>query len=321
MVLDKLRFKKIKGDASFRTFYRKKARNKKSIIVFATKEKEKNLLIYDAINSLLIKNKILAPKLYKENYKKNFIEIEDFGDDTISKILKKKKSNKINLYKKSIDLLIKVQKIKQDKTKNFKGKIYKIPIYNKAKLFAETKLFLDWYAKKYVSKDKKINFNIEIKKQIRFLLSRLKLKNRIFVHRDFHVSNLIRYKKQIAIIDTQDALIGNRAYDLASLIDDVRFKSSKEFKDRIYNYYLKLNKKKINENTFKNDFEILSVLRNMKIIGIFTRLAVRDKKKIYLKLIPYTWRLIELRIKDNKIFDDLKKVLDFNFSKEIRNLK
>jgi hypothetical protein len=47
---DKL--KKIKGDASFRSFYRKSSSKKKSIIVFASKEKEKNLLIYDAINSL-----------------------------------------------------------------------------------------------------------------------------------------------------------------------------------------------------------------------------------------------------------------------------
>ena len=321
MLLDKSKLKKIKGDASFRTFYRKKIGNKKSIIVFATKEKKKNLLIYDAINSLLIKNRILAPKLYNESYKKNFIEIEDFGNDTVFNLLKKKDSNKINLYKKSIDLLIKIQKIKQNKTKNFKGKNYKIPIYNNAKLFAETKLFLDWYSKKYASKNKKLNFNIEIKKQIKFLLTKLKLKNNIFVHRDFHVLNLIRCKKQLAIIDTQDALIGNRAYDLASLIDDVRFKSSKEFKDHIYNYYLNLNKKKFNVDVFQNDFEILSVLRNMKIIGIFTRLAVRDKKKMYLKLIPYTWRLIELRTKNNKKFDDLKKILDLNFSKKIRNLK
>ena len=321
MSLDKSKLKKIKGDASFRTFYRKKNGNKKSIIVFATKEKEKNLLIYDAVNRLLIKNKILAPKLYNETYKKNFIEIEDFGNNTIFNILKKKRNNKINLYKKSVDLLIKIQKIKQNKTKNFKGKNYKIPIYNKAKLFDETKLFLDWYAKKYISKDKKLKFNTKIKKQIKFLLSKLKLKNNIFVHRDFHVSNLIMYKKRIAIIDTQDAVIGNKAYDLVSLVDDVRFKSSKEFKDHIYNYYLKLNKKQINKDTFQNDFEILSVLRNMKIIGIFTRLALRDKKNIYLKLIPYTWKLIELRIKNNKIFNDLKKILDFNFSKEIRKHK
>ena len=116
-------------------------------------------------------------------------------------------------------------------------------------------------------------------------------------------------------------MIGNRAYDLASLIDDVRFKSNKKLKDTIYNYYAKLNNKKINKVTLLNDFEILSVLRNMKIIGIFTRLAVRDKKKVYLKLIPYTWKLIELRLKNNNIFDDLKKILDFNFSKELRNLK
>ena len=321
MLSDKLKLKKIKGDASFRSFYRKKKGKKKSIIVYATKEKEKNLLIYDAINRLLIKNKILAPKLYKENYKKNFIEIEDFGDDTVFNLLRKKGSNKIKLYKKSINLLNKIQTIKQNQTKNFKGKNYKIPIYDNDKLFKETKLFFDWYAIKYISKKNLSKFNIEIKKQIKFLLSNLKLKNNIFVHRDFHVSNLMEYKRQLATIDTQDALIGNRAYDLASLIDDVRFKSNKKLKDNIYNYYLKLNKKKINRVILLNDFEILSVIRNMKIIGIFSRLALRDKKVKYLKFIPYAWRLIELRIKNNEIFYKLKNLLDFNFPKKIRNVK
>ena len=49
-----------------------------------------------------------------------------------------------------------------------------------------------------------------------------------------------------------------------------------------------------------NDFEILSVLRNLKIIGIFTRLSIRDKKHNYLKLIPYAWKLIEQRTENNK---------------------
>ena len=188
-------------------------------------------------------------------------------------------------------------------------------------MFAETQLFLNWYAKQYISKKERPHLNSKIKKQVKLLLSKLKLKNNIFVHRDFHVSNLIRFKNQLAIIDTQDAMIGNKAYDLASLIDDVRFKSSKEFKNNIYNYYLKLNKKRINDEIFKNDFEILSVLRNIKIIGIFTRLAIRDKKKVYLKLIPHAWKLIEWRVKDNKIFNELKKILEVNFSQKIRNLK
>ena len=83
----------------------------------------------------------------------------------------------------------------------------------------------------------------------------------------------------------------------------------------IYEIYLDLNNK-INKLKFKNDFEILSVLRNLKVIGIFTRLAKRDRKK-YLKLIPYAWKLIESRINNNNILD-LKKTLDVNFPKKIR---
>ena len=82
---------KIKGDASLRNFYRKKNKNYTSILVFAKREKFKNLLVYDAINKILNKNKVLAPNLYKENYNKNYIEIEDFGDETIFRVLRKKK--------------------------------------------------------------------------------------------------------------------------------------------------------------------------------------------------------------------------------------
>ena len=72
----------------------------------------------------------------------------------------------------------------------------------------------------------------------------------------------------------------------------------------------------LNESKFKNDFDILSVIRNLKIIGIFTRLAIRDGKKRYLKLIPRAWELINIRI-NNQIFSELKKLLDKNFKKEL----
>ena len=70
---------------------------------------------------------------------------------------------------------------------------------------------------------------------------------------------------------------------------------------------------------FQNDFEILSVLRNLKVIGIFTRLAFRDGKRKYLKLIPRAWKLIKNRVNNNDIFKDLKKILEDNFPKKIRN--
>ena len=76
--------------------------------------------------------------------------------------------------------------------------------------------------------------------------------------------------------------------------------------------------KKLDKFKFKNDFEILSILRNLKIIGIFTRLAIRDGKKNYLKLIPYAWFLINMRINDNKVFIDLKKLLNESFKGKIK---
>jgi len=310
----------IKADASFRKFYRKKIKKKSSIIVYAEKEKIQNLLNYDSVNKLLLQKNINAPRLLSENFNQNLIEIDDLGTKTILDILKKKNTNKLKIYKKILVILIKLQKIKLKKIKNFKKKFYKIPIYSNKLIFNEANLFLDWYIPKIVNKNKKLKIKKELKKIITSLIKKIQLPNTTFVHRDFHVSNLMIKKNKISVIDSQDAVYGNIAYDLASLIDDVRLKTSKNIKEMIYQSYLNLNKKKINKIKFKNDFEILSVLRNLKIIGIFTRLAIRDKKKKYLKFIPYAWNLIELRLKNNIIFKDLKYCLDVNFSKKIRLL-
>ena len=306
------KFKKIQGDASFRKFYRNKKNN--SIVVVANKEKNKNLLTYDAINKILIKNKILAPKLLNQNYSSNYIEIQDLGNETIFQLLKKKKINRYFIFKKIIKNLNKLQSIKDKKIKNFKNRLYKVKEYNNNILFNETKLFCDWYVVNKLPKKKSIKFNHKFKKEVKFLLSKLNYKNDTFVHRDFHVSNLMYLNNKIGVIDGQDALIGNQAYDLASLIDDVRFKTSNKFKEKVYNYYLKTNKK-IKLKKFSIDFEILSVLRNLKIIGIFMRLAERDNKKKYLKLIPYAWQMIDYRANKNKVFDNLIFLLKKNFPK------
>ena len=139
MNLNKL--KKLTGDASFRNFYR----GKKNIFVYCKKNKKSNLLIYDTINKILIKKNILAPKLISQNYTNNYIEIEDFGDMTVFKKFKKKKINKKIYYKKILDLLINIKKIKIKKHKTFLKTEYKIPQYTSKKILDESNLFLDWY--------------------------------------------------------------------------------------------------------------------------------------------------------------------------------
>ena len=101
----------IAGDASFRKFFRIKLKRSSKIIVTASKEKYNNLIAYSAVNNFLIKNKIIAPKIFQYNLSKGIIVIEDFGDTTFRKILTKKK-NKLPIYKKLVDLLLKIQKIK-----------------------------------------------------------------------------------------------------------------------------------------------------------------------------------------------------------------
>jgi aminoglycoside/choline kinase family phosphotransferase len=129
-------------------------------------------------------------------------------------------------------------------------------------------------------------------------------------------------KNKIGLIDSQDAVIGNPLYDVASLIDDVRIVIPKKVQDELFNYYFAKSRfKKKDKLNFKNDFDILSVQRNLKILGIFVRLFKRDKKSNYLRYLPYTWSLIERRMK-NPIFHKLstlmKKYLQL---KKIKKLK
>jgi len=320
-IINLMKFKifPVAGDASFRTFYRLVLNKTSKIIVVAKKEKYQNLIAYSAINKFLRNNKILTPKLYTHNYPKGIIVIEDFGDLSFYTILLKKK-DKLPTYKKLTDLLLKIQKIKPKlKIKNINNGSHIIEKYSNKYLFKESNLFFDWYLPLFLSKQKASNIKIKSNKILSKLYNRLNFSNSYFVHRDYHAQNLMKVGKKIGVIDSQDALIGNPAYDLVSLIDDVRIKTSKKLKNQIYSYYLKKTSKiyRTNSKKFLEDFKILSVQRSLKIIGIFSRLFIRDKKKQYLKFIPYIWQLLEMRM-DSKIFSELKKIFSSNIPKKFK---
>ena len=309
----------IGGDASFRQFYRFISNKESRIIVFTEKEKYKNLIAYSAINKFLRKNKILCPKLFGYNIKKGIIIIEDFGNLSFHRILSNQK-NKMVIYKKLVDLLLKIQKIKpKRKIESIISKPHPINKYSSKYLHKESDLFFEWYLPFFFKRKNIYNIKKKMKKILSKLYNNLNYGNTFFVHRDYHSQNLMKVGKKVGLIDSQDALIGNHAYDLVSLIDDVRIKTSKKIKIKIYNYYLKKRSKiyKLDQQKFLDDFHILSVQRSLKIIGIFSRLYKRDKKNVYLKLIPYTWKLLEMRM-NLKIFSELKGILDKNIPKKIR---
>ena len=308
----------IAGDASFRKFYRLILKKNK-ILVLSKKEKYKNLVAYLAINKFLRKNKVLAPKFYLINYQKGMAIIEDFGNVSFYDVLSKRK-NKFLIYKKLIKFLLKIQNIKTKiKIKSINNKFHLMNKYSNKYLFEESNLFFDWYLPLFLSKKKALNVKTKSRNILLKLYNKLNFSNSYFVHRDYHVQNLMKVGNKIGLIDSQDALIGNPAYDLVSLVDDVRIKTSIKLKNQIFHYYLKNSKKSHSNNyqKFLEDFNILSVQRSLKIIGIFSRLFKRDRKKQYLKFIPYTWKLLEMRMSSN-IFFQLRKILDENVPKKMR---
>ena len=120
----------IAGDASFRTFYRISSKKKSTILVYTQKENYKNLTAYSAINKFLREKKILTPKTYLFDFSKGVMIIEDFGDLSFNKVIAKNK-NKLKIYKKLVDLLIKIQKINpKSKIKNIHKGFYKIDKYS-----------------------------------------------------------------------------------------------------------------------------------------------------------------------------------------------
>ena len=310
------KIKKIEGDASFRKYFRISYKKNSYILAFAEKEKKSNILNYVLINKFLRNKGINSPKVIDYNYKNGLALLEDFGNKTYLQIISKSK-NKFNIYKSLIKYLIKLQRIK------FQQNIFRFKKYNFKVLKREIDLFFIWYLPHVL----KIKSNSQILKLRRLLLSILRnnfIKNNYFVHRDFHISNLMacksRFNNKIGVIDSQDALIGSKAYDVVSIIDDVRIKTDFLLKEKLFDFYLSLAKREKNFNThqFKKEFSILSVQRAMKIIGIFSRLFKRDKKSRYLKLIPYTWTILNKRLED-PMFNEVRVIINKEIKKRIKN--
>ena len=317
------KLKKISGDASFREFYRLQKGKNTSIIVQANKEKFKNLITYIVVNKILARYKIYAPKLISNHYEHNIIEITDLGQKSFYNLIIKKK-NKFKYYKDLIKIIIKLQNIKLQQ--NYRLGKFKINFQNYSirNLHKESDLFFDWYLKYCFKSSKLKKIKDVIKNELTKIYKKLYFHNNTFVHRDFHASNIMINKNKLGLIDSQDAIIGNPLYDVASLIDDVRIKLPSNLQEKLLNFYYNKSKfKKEKYKNLKNDFEILSVQRNLKILGIFVRLFKRDGKPNYLKYLPYTWNLIEKRLK-NPLFKNLnllfRKHLKIKKLKKINNL-
>lgn len=311
--------KKIAGDASFRSYYRVKNGDGKSYILMDAPPKFENVEPFIRVGEYLLNKGFSSPEIYSKDEKNGFLLLEDFGDNKYSTILKGDLDSGVSeslenkLYKKAIDVLIELQ----DSTEVD----INLNAYDDSVLMREVKLFIEWYVpfilKKELeqkNKDEYVNIWINILESLdsKGLSSDLKSqKYNIVLLRDYHADNLIYLKdrvghRQVGLLDFQDALLGSRAYDLVSLLEDARRDINSDLSDEMLKYYLKNVNQDICQDRVLEEYNILSLQRNMKIVGIFSRLSIRDGKDHYLNFLPRVFKYIQMDLnRDTRLFKDL----------------
>lgn len=287
--------KKVAGDASFRSYYRIFYGEKTQILMFAPPTHE-DVKPFMKIDEFLVAHNFFAPKIIAADVNAGFLLLEDFGDNTYGRVLAKDVTKELNLYEKACDVLLNLHKLPTPAD---------LSEYNHALLFREVWLFVDWYLplqKRFLTLAQKAEFKLHWFK----LFDLVSKENQVLVLRDFHAENLMEINRGVGLLDFQDAVIGSAAYDLVSLLEDARRDVDEKTRQKILEYYLE--KSGCDAKVFLRDYSILSLQRNVKILGIFSRLSKRDNKRYYLSLIPRVLHFVEARLED-EIFSEIKKLI------------
>lgn len=222
---------------------------------------------------LLRQNGLSAPEIYEVDQVSGFMILEDLGPIDFAQHLSSHPKEEPMLSRAVLDLLVRLDGIEPPE-----GLSVMTPDVGTKMLDP----FFEFHAPLTSETDK-----TKIKAGMAALLSDLAGTATSLSLRDFHAQNLIWRPDEsglskIGILDFQDAFIAPRGYDLMSYIKDVRRNVPPETAQSMIADFA---------SHFDQDPDhlnaavcCLSVQRNLRILGIFERLAQRDGKLSYLGL-------------------------------------
>jgi aminoglycoside/choline kinase family phosphotransferase len=275
--------KKLPADASFRKYERLLDKAGSSLILMDAAPPQEDVKPFLKVGNYLQRMNLSSPKIYSMDVLNGLLVLEDFGSDKFANIFNEKPSLQPKLYRAAVDVLAAIR---------LRGEDFDLPDYSTEFLLREADLFIDWYLPLHANFNSEQLSELKIKFHNLIIDALMSLNNdkKVLVLRDYHSENLMLLRnhegeKRVGLLDFQDALIGHPVYDLVSLLDDARRDVSSKIQAEIINYYLDLFPKTDREQ-FLNDYAVIGAQRNLKILGIFSRLKVRDGKAHYLPLIP-----------------------------------
>ena len=263
------------ADASFRSYYRL-TKEEKSVIVMDSSLELDSLTPFIDVTRRLLDAHVKAPQILEQDRKLGYLILEDFGNVQLLDILDE--SNFKRHYLSAMDEILKMQKA--DRTS--------LPLYDKAFLHFEMNLMQEWYLEKKLKQSLNANDKAMIETALNSISEVvLSQPQDTFVHRDFHSRNIMLTPKgEIGVIDYQDAMSGALTYDLVSLLKDCYIEFKREDIEELALAFRDKKELDVSDEEFIKWFDFMGLQRHIKVLGVFSRLHLRDGKDGYLKDIP-----------------------------------
>ncbi len=283
---------RLAADASFRRYERLTLGRRKAMLMDAPPPRE-NVDAWVAVARHLKSLGFSAPDIFAKDKKNGFLIIEDLGDETFTRILDAADdATEAGLYALAVDVLLELHAIAPG------GALPTwLEDYDDDTLLEEAFLLTDWTWPAVFEGPPGDDVRNAYRDAWLESFAVLGRQPQTLVLRDYHVDNLmvIDGRQGIArcgLLDFQDAVRGPAAYDLMSLLEDARRDIPAALKDAMLARYYD-GAGDIDRGDFEAAFAVLAAQRHAKVIGIFTRLCLRDAKPAYLVHIPRVWRLLE----------------------------
>lgn len=305
---------KLAGDASFRKYERLNRNGEPAVLMDAPPPQE-DIRPFTRIARHLDSLGYSAPRILAEDAEHGFLLLEDLGDDLFARLLKSG-IDECMLYEATIDFLLDLHRHSAPAD---------LAPYDEDRLIDEAELFIDWYLPALTGRDTPAN----LRQAFRFLWGILAPEvgmdtapeRRVLVLRDFHAENLIWLPKRsgparLGLLDFQDAVAGHPAYDLVSLLEDARRDVDPDFAEAMLQRYIAGSG--VDDANFRRMYAILGAQRNIRILGVFTRLWKRDGKPQYQAFMPRMWGLVE-RDLAHPALTDLRGWFDAMVPRELRH--
>ncbi len=294
----------VAGDASFRRYFRVRDGDRRAILMDAPPPHE-DPTPFIMIAEYLKKSGFAAPEIFARDLNHGLVLLEDFGEERMREHLDHHPEDEDAIYRQAVDLLRELHKVPAAS----------ISVYDETQYLREANLLTEYYCPAQKLDVEVESFAACWRKILEPVIAAEE--QPVTVMRDYHAENIMLLEDgRLGLLDFQDALIGNRAYDLVSMLQDARRDVSDELEENMLAYYLADHDKDAAE-IFRSHYAILGAQRNTKIIGIFTRLSVRDGKQRYLDFLPRMWRLLERDLR-HPALEPVTKWFNQNIPGEVR---